>query len=109
MTIEGRPAIEHDWEASYHKQRRSRLDDAIAEYLNDDMSTSPRQCYETVLASAQEWINYHKDHMDRWVEFKSLMMGNRQVDFNDPVYLTEDRITGQPVVKIGEDPVIFGA
>lgn len=109
MTIEGRPEIQYDWEASYRKQRRSRLDDALAEYLNDDTQTSPRESYEAILASAQEWIDYHKNNMDRWVEFKSLMMGNRPVDFTDSVYLTEDRITGQPVVKIGEDPVIFGA
>ena len=57
--------------------------------------------------------------MDRWVELKTLMQGHRQVDFDDPVLaskwqydkivLSEDQITGTPVVKIGEDPVIFGA
>ena len=83
MTIEGRPEIQHDWEASYRKQRRDRLDDSIAEYLNDDLNVSPRQCYEEILASAQEWIDYHKMHMERWVELKSLMQGHREVDFAD--------------------------
>lgn len=119
MTIEGRPDIQHDWKSSYRKQRRDRLDDALSEFLNDDSETDPKECYEEILASVQDWIDYHKKHMDRWVELKTLMQGHRQVDFDDPVLatkwqydkvlLSEDQITGTPVVKIGEDPVIFGA
>jgi len=93
MTIEGRPELNVDWDAQYRKERRNRLDDTLAEYLNDDTKTDPRQCYEEVLASAQEWINHHKKHMDRWVEFKSLMMGHRPMD---PVFLTEDRNSNFP-------------
>lgn len=77
MTIEGRPDLQVDWDKQYCKQRKNRLDDALAEYLNDDTKTDPRQCYEEILASAQEWIDYHKNNMDRWVEFKMLMMGHR--------------------------------
>ena len=81
MTIEGRPDLQVDWEAQDRKQRKDRLDDALAEYLNDDTKTDPRQCYEEILASAQEWIDYHKNNMDRWVEFKMFMMGHRAFDF----------------------------
>lgn len=77
MTSEGRPDLQVDWETTFRKQRRDRLDDALAEFLNDDTHLDPQQCYESILASAQEWIDYHHKHMNRWVQFKSLMMGNR--------------------------------
>ena len=83
MTSEGRPDIQVDWETTFRKQRRDRLDDALAEFLNDDTHLDPRQCYESILASAQEWIDYHHKHMNRWVQFKSLMMGNRDVFSQD--------------------------
>ena len=83
MTSEGRPDLQVDWETTFRKQRRDRLDDALAEFLNDDTHLDPRQCYESILASAQEWIDYHHKHMNRWVQFKSLMMGNRDVFSQD--------------------------
>lgn len=79
MTAEERSNLQVDWETTFRKQRRDRLDDALAEFLNDDTHLDPRQCYESILASAQEWIDYHHKHMNRWVQFKSLMMGNRDV------------------------------
>jgi len=83
MTSEGRPDLQVDWETTFRKQRRDRLDDALAEYLNDDTHLDPQQCYESILASAQEWIDYHHKHMNRWIQFKSLMMGNRDVFSQD--------------------------
>lgn len=83
MTAEERPNLQVDWETTFRKQRRDRLDDALAEYLNDDTHLDPQQCYESILASAQEWIDYHHKHMNRWVQFKSLMMGNRDVFSQD--------------------------
>lgn len=83
MTSEGRPGLQVDWETTFRKQRRDRLDDALAEFLNDDTHLDPQQCYESILASAQEWIDYHHNHMNRWVQFKSLMMGNRDVFSQD--------------------------
>lgn len=83
MTAEERPNLQVDWETTFRKQRRDRLDDALAEFLNDDTHLDPRQCYESILASAQEWIDYHHKHMNRWVQFKSLMMGNRDVFSQD--------------------------
>ena len=83
MTTEGRPDLQVDWETTFRKQRRDRLDDALAEFLNDDTHLDPQQCYESILASAQEWIDYHHKHMNRWVQFKSLMMGNRDVFSQD--------------------------
>ena len=83
MTAEERPDLQVDWETTFRKQRRDRLDDALAEFLNDDTHLDPQQCYESILASAQEWIDYHHKHMNRWVQFKSLMMGNRDVFSQD--------------------------
>ena len=83
MTAEERPNLQVDWETTFRKQRRDRLDDALAEFLNDDTHLDPQQCYESILASAQEWIDYHHKHMNRWVQFKSLMMGNRDVFSQD--------------------------
>lgn len=96
MTIEGRPEINHDWDAAYRKQRRDRLDDAIAEYMNDDKDMTARQCYEEILSSIETWVTYHKDHFDRWTALKSLMLGHREVNFSDPVFLTEDRNSNFP-------------
>ena len=109
MTIEGRPELNVDWQAEYQKQRRSRMDDCINDYMGDE-EIDPRFCYEDMLSICDEWINYHKKHVDRWTELKSLMMGHRAMD---PIFLTEDRDSNFPgentVVKLGEDPVIFGA
>jgi hypothetical protein len=108
MTIEGRPELNVDWQAEYQKQRRSRMDDCINDYMGDE-EIDPRFCYEDMLSICDEWIKYHKKHITRWTELKSLMMGHRAMD---PIFLTEDRDSNFPgentVVKLGEDPVIFG-
>jgi|TARA_B100000035_G_scaffold231981_1_gene200199 hypothetical protein len=64
----------------FSKQRRDRLDDALSEYLTDDVNTDPRQCYEDMMSSTQEWIDYHKNNMNRWIEFRSLIQGYRDGD-----------------------------
>jgi hypothetical protein len=92
MTIEGRPEIKVDWDAEYVKQRRSRLDDVIAEYIGDK-ETDPRLCYEEILSVCNEWYAYHKTEKNKWAELKSLMMGHRLMD---PEFLTEDRNSNFP-------------
>ena len=92
MTIEGRPELNVDWSAEYQKQRRSRMDDCINDYMGDE-EVDPRFCYEDMLSICDEWINYHKKHVVRWAELKSLMMGHRAMD---PIFLTEDRDSNFP-------------
>ena len=79
MTIEGRPELNVNWDAEYARQRRSRMDDCLADYMGDD-DIDPRHCYEDMLSVCTEWIEYHQKHVDRWTELKSLMMGHREVD-----------------------------
>jgi len=76
--IEGRPEIQVDWNAEYQKQRRSRLCDAIFDYL-DDEKVDPRFVYEEILSVLEENLEYHKEQMDRVFSLKSLMLGHREV------------------------------
>jgi len=76
--IEGRPEIQVDWNAEYRKQRRSRLCDAIFDYL-DDEKVDPRFVYEEILSVLEENLEYHKEQMDRVFSLKSLMLGHREV------------------------------
>lgn len=77
--IEGRPELQVDWNAEYKKQRRSRLCDAIFDYMDDDID--PRFVYEEILSVLEENIEYHKNQMNRVVGLKSLMLGHREVEF----------------------------
>jgi len=101
MTIEGRPELNVDWNAQYDKQRRSRLDDAIAEYIGDK-EIDPRRCYEEILSVCNDWYAYHKNEKNKWAELKSLMMGHRPMD---PEFLAEDRNSNFP----GENTLTLGA
>ena len=64
---------------SYSQQRRHRMDDAIADYLNDE-NVDARRCYEEMLSVIDEWIDYHKKNMEKAQDLKSLMQGNRLMD-----------------------------
>ena len=64
---------------AYLKQRKSRMGDAIFEYLSDD-STDPRQIYEEMLSEIDIIIEYHKKFLDNAVTLKELMMGHRPAD-----------------------------
>lgn len=67
---------------SYSEQRRLRMDDAISDYLNDD-KIDARRCYEEMLSVIDEWIDYHKSHMEKAQDLKSLMQGHRLIDKMD--------------------------
>jgi len=85
MTTEGRPEIQTSdeyWQNEYSRQRKDRMQDAIDDYLQDERVPA-RQAYEEMLSCIDDVINYHKSNMDRAVELKSLMMGHREVDFED--------------------------
>ena len=78
MTIEGRPQSE--WDKLFYNQRRDRLADTVADYLTCE-STDARQCYEEILAEVDSWIKYHRKGMEKATALKSLLMGNREVEF----------------------------
>ena len=85
MTTEGRPGITDPTnllQKTYEEQRQCRMQDAIDDYLQDERVPA-RQAYEEMLSCIDDVINYHKSNMDRAVELKSLMMGHREVDFED--------------------------
>ena len=60
MTIEGRPQFQHDWDKEYSNQRKSRMQDAIDDYLQDD-KIDARQAYEEMLSCINDVITYHKN------------------------------------------------
>ena len=101
MTIEGRPKItpdplfEKNLMESYSQQRKCRMADAISDYLNDE-DVSARRTYEEMLDEVNDVIEYHQRNLDKAKELRSLMMGNRPVDLNDPQFLTEDRWSNFP-------------
>ena len=82
MTIEGRPDLigtEEFLNKTYAAQRKDRMQDAIDDYLQDD-KVSSRQAYEEMLSCVQDVIDYHKKSLDRALDLKSFMMGNRDID-----------------------------
>ncbi|AMO43055.1 hypothetical protein R1080702_046 [Cyanophage S-RIM32] len=78
MTIEGRPQSE--WDKMFYNQRRDSLADTVADYLTCE-STDARQCYEEILAEVESWILHHRKGMEKATALKSLLMGNREVEF----------------------------
>ena len=47
----------------YESQRKDRLDDAVAEYLNDENITA-LTLYNDLIDVLNEWVNYHKKHLE---------------------------------------------
>ena len=76
MTIEGRPPLQHDWEAEYEKQRLDRLHNAIDDYLQDTQ-ISPQKIYDDILDTVNGVIEYHQSNLDRAKELYSLIRGNQ--------------------------------
>lgn len=83
MTIEGRPEIQHDWQAEYAKQRKDRMQDAIDDYLQDE-KVEARQTYEEMLCCIQDVISYHKKNLKKAEDLRNLMLGYRNIDLNLP-------------------------
>jgi predicted house-cleaning noncanonical NTP pyrophosphatase (MazG superfamily) len=48
---------------TYESQRKDRLDDAVAEYLNDESITS-LTLYNDLIDVLNEWGNYHRKHLE---------------------------------------------
>jgi hypothetical protein len=83
MITEGRPFLGPD--ATYEKQRKCRMQDAIDDYLQDDR-VSIKQTYEEMLSCIDDVITYHKTSLDRAVNLKSLMVGHRDVNLDFPMW-----------------------
>ena len=65
--------------ATYDKQRRCRLADVISDYLDDD-KVEPRKFYEELIAETQEMLEYHKNKLQKYEQFRELILGHRPID-----------------------------
>ena len=64
---------------TYDKQRRCRLADVISDYLDDD-DVNPRKFYKELIAETQEMLDYHKNKVQKYEQFRELILGNRPID-----------------------------
>lgn len=71
-TIEGAPELKVNWEAEYNKQRRSRLVDAIDDYLQDE-KIDPTSIYEEMLDVLNELITFHSINLNKVQDLKNMM------------------------------------
>lgn len=79
----------------YENQRKNRLGDSIGDYLTDE-DCDARRIYEELLTEVDDWIKYHQRYLDKAVELKSLLMGNRSVTLEVSEFLSEDRWSNFP-------------
>jgi len=74
QTTELYPYIGPD--TTYDEQRKSRMQDAIDDYLQDT-KVSARRTYEEILSCVQDVIDYHEKEYLKARELYDLMIGNR--------------------------------
>lgn len=84
---------------SYSQQRNKRMQECIDDYLNDD-SLDARACYEQMLMSIQDLIDYHRKELDKASELYDLMQGHRPVDAFDDAY---GHLAAQQDVTVRDD------
>lgn len=82
MTIEGTPEIQFDWQTEYAKQRRSRLEDSIHEYLEDD-DVSILEFYNDVKDIIEDIVSYHESRKEKAAGALQLIHGHRPVNFEE--------------------------
>ena len=63
-------------DTTYDQQRKSRMQDAIDDYLQDN-EVSSRRTYEEILSCVQDVIDYHEKEYLKARELYDLMLGNR--------------------------------
>ena len=63
MTIEGRPNLDVDWQEQYAEQRASRLADAVAEYMDEDVSLNV--FYRDLTVAITETIEHHSTSLSK--------------------------------------------
>lgn len=76
------PIIEPDWSKEYAKQRLSRMQDAIDDYLQDD-KVSPTQAYEEILSCVDDVIQYHEKQYVRARRLRDLLSGYGSREYYD--------------------------
>ena len=65
---------------TYESQRKDRLDDAVADYLNDDSITA-LTLYNDLIDVLNEWGNYHRKHLENvTLALKLVNKGASRVD-----------------------------
>ena len=89
MTIEGRPNTDTDWQAEYAKQRKSRLEDAVHDYL-DDADTSILAFYHDLQDILVDMVTYHKTFGEKAAGALLLVHGKPVTENSD------DDIPGDP-------------
>ena len=62
---------------TYSDQRKSRMQDAIDDYLTDD-EVSSRETYDEMMSCIDGVINYHKQSLERAMALKSMMGGSNE-------------------------------
>jgi hypothetical protein len=77
---------------SFERSRKLRLDDAIADYLNDD-DVDARRAYEEMLCVIDDWMQYHEKHLEKARQLKMLMCGYREIDNIDNLAECIDNIS----------------
>lgn len=92
MTIEGRPNLIPDplFEAnmmkSYDEQRKSRLGDAVSDYLNDEDKTA-KEFYDDLIDELDDWMKYHQRYAEKYKAAKMMINGHRKI--TEPDYITD--------------------
>lgn len=61
---------------TYDEQRKSRMQDAIDDYLQDN-KVSARKAHEEMLECVKECMDYHQNEYIKASELYDLMTGNR--------------------------------
>lgn len=83
MDFENLVMPESDWKVEYAKQRKNRLQDSVDEYLQDD-EVDVETFYSDLKACIDEIIQYHKTQKYRACDAMSMILGHRNVSFDEP-------------------------
>lgn len=77
MKLKDMPEVQYIPANSYEEQRKNRLDDAVADYLNDaDCSAS--DMYTDLIDVITEWEKYHQEYYQKAEQLKNLVRGIQQ-------------------------------
>ena len=77
---------------TYDEQRKSRMQDCIDDYLQDN-EVSARRTYEEILSCVQDVIDYHEKECLKAKELYDLMLGNRWMNFHQTSHMTHQQDT----------------
>ncbi len=77
MKLKDMPEVPYVYPDTYSEQRKNRLDDCIADYLND-ADTTPSDLYNDLVDVITEWEKYHQEYMQKAQSVKNLISGIQQ-------------------------------